>query len=251
MSKICVELMSRLGNQMFQLATGYHLAKQYDKDLEIKERCDKGYEQYSIILDNKTIVENTIGYYKIEEPKNQKMVDLSIAKDNENVVIKGYFQSDKYFTREDANELFPIPEEIKEKYKYLEDKVCLSVRRGDYLQYPNLFISPSINWFKKCYEKYFDGKQVVIASDDINWCKNNFDFKNQEFIENDDPVETLLIKAMCKNHIISPSSYAWWSAYLSNGKVVAPSDWVGKYLKQSKFNEEDKYVDGWIKEPLI
>ena len=250
MAKIAVELMSRLGNQMFELAAGYHLSKKYNKELFLKENGDRGYIKYPLITDNRNIIPDTRGFHPLKEDKNQSYIDLSDVANYDNVVIKGYFQSDKYFDREDAEELFPIPEEIKEKYEYIEDKVCLSVRRGDYLNYPNLFISPSKEWFEKCYHNHFEGKDVIIASDDIKWCKSNFKFPNQEFIENDDPTETMFIKACCKNHIISPSTFAWWSAYLSNGKVVAPADWVGKNLKRNGFNETDKYVEGWIKEGM-
>ena len=249
---IAVELMSRLGNQMFELATAYHLSKKYNQELGLVESCSSDYVKYPLILDNRKIVTNTTGFFRIEEAKNQAFVDLSDVGKYENVVIKGYFQSDKYFDRQDAEELFKIPYEIKEKYSYLKDKVCISVRRTDYLKYPSLFISPSLDWYLKCYNKYFDGKDVVIASDDINWCKNNFKFNNQEFIENNDATETMFIKACCKNFISPPSTFAWWSAYLSgkDSTVVVPADWVANGLKRKNFNEEDKYVEGWIKMPL-
>ena len=107
-----------------------------------------------------------------------------------------------------------------------------------------------MEWFERCYHKHFEGKKVLICSDDIEWAKANFHI-DAEFLMNDDPVETLFIKACCKNHIISPSTYAWWSAFLAgdDATVIAPVPWIGKYL-QGRFNEEDKYVKGWIREHL-
>lgn len=248
---IAVQLMSRLGNQMFELACGYHLAKKYSQELALVEG-QGDYEKYPIILNNHKIITNTTGFHRIEEPKNQAMVDLSDVGKYDNVLLKGYFQSDKYFDRQDAEELFPIPQYIQDKYKYLEDYVCCSVRRTDYITLKTLFLSPTFDWYKKCYEKYFDGKKVLVCSDDIIWCQHNFHFQNQEFLVNNDPTETLFIKAMCKNHIIAPSTFAYWSAYLSgeDSKVIAPSDWVADGLKRRNFNEKDKYVEGWIKEDL-
>ena len=246
---IAVELKSRLGNQMFELAAAHHLAKELHKELALIENGSNDYVKYPIITDNRNIITSTARFHVLQEKDNQAWIDLSQAKDHENVLLKGYFQSDKYFTREEAEELFQIPTDIKEKYGYLQDKVCLSVRRGDYLKFSSYFISPSPEWFEKCYHKHFEGKDVVIASDDIKWCKQHFNLPNQEFIEAD-PINTLFIKACCKNHIISPSTFAWWSAYLADAKTVAPSDWVGKGLKAKNFNEKDKYVEGWIKEDL-
>lgn len=247
---VAVQLKSRLGNQCFELAAAYHLAKTLNQDLSLVKNGSKDYVDYDIILNGRNVITDTSGFKVIKEDDKQSYIDLlEQANDSKNIYLQGYFQSDKYFTREEAEELFKIPEEIKDKYGHLEDAVCLSVRRGDYLKYSTMFISPSKEWFEKCYHKYFDGKDVVIASDDIDYCKKNFKFANMTFIEND-PIETMLIKSVIKNHIISPSTFAWWSAYLSKGMVVAPEDWVGVYLKRKGFNEADKYVEGWIKEPL-
>lgn len=250
---IAVELQCRLGNQMFQLAAGYHLAKKYDRELVLYENRDNKtfeYERIPFILSGRTVIDSVAGFREYKEGKYQERVDLSTVNQYDKVHLKGFFQSDIYFDREDAEELFPIPQYIQEQYAYLKDYVCISVRRGDYLNYKNLFISPSVEWFERCYHKYFEGKKVLICSDDIEWAKKNFNI-DAEYLENDDPVETLFIKAMCNNHIISPSTYAWWSAYLAgdDATVIAPVPWIGKYL-QGKFNEEDKYVEGWIREHI-
>ena len=250
---IAVELQCRTGNQMFELAAGYHLAKKYNRPLVLYENRDNKtfeYERIPFILSGRKIIDSVAGFRTFKEGKYQERVDLSDVNKYDKVHLKGFFQSDIYFDREDAEELFPIPEYIKEKYAYLKDWVCISVRRGDYLNYKNLFISPSVEWFEKCYHKHFEGKKVLICSDDIEWAKKNFNI-DAEYLENDDPVETLFIKACCKNHIISPSTYAWWSAYLAgdDATVIAPVPWIGKYL-QGRFNEEDKYVKGWIREHI-
>lgn len=248
MNTIYVKLLSRLGNQLFEVATAYHLAKTYKKRLVLLPNGNSGYEPYDIILKCSEGKEMPSNATTIKEPHTQPLMDLSIVKNCDDVIIEGYFQSDKYFTREDVEELFPIPTDIKEKYSYLEDYVCISVRRGDYLLLGNKFQVIPLRWYEKMYHKYFIGKKVLICGDDIEWCKNNFHIPNQEFLENDCTTSTdrLFIMAMCKNHIISASTFSWWAAYLSKGKVVAPYPWFGKGL--AHLNQDDKYVDGWIKE---
>lgn len=251
MNTIYVTLLSRLGNQLFEVATAYHLAKTYKKRLVLVENGNSGYVAYPLILNVSERLEMPLNAIKIEEPYTQLLMDLSIIKNiDKDIVLKGYFQSDKYFTREDVEELFPIPTDIKEKYSYLEDYVCISVRRGDYLLLGQMFNVIKAEWYEEMYHKYFEGKKVLICSDDIEWCKENFHLPNQEFLENDGttPEERLFIMAMCKNHIISASTFSWWAAYLSNGKVVAPYPWFGRAL--SHLNQEDKYCENWIKEKI-
>lgn len=251
MNTIYAKLLSRLGNQLFITATAYHLAKTYKKRLVLVENGNSGYVAYPLILNVSERLEMPSNAILIEEPHTQPLMDLSIIKNiDKDVVLKGYFQSDKYFTREDAEELFPIPTDIKEKYSYLEDYVCISVRRGDYLLLGQMFNVIKAEWYEEMYHKYFEGKKVLICGDDIEWCKNNFHLQNQEFLENDGttPEERLFIMAMCKNHIISASTFSWWAAYLSNGKVIAPYPWFGRAL--SHLNQEDKYCENWIKEKI-
>lgn len=251
MNTIYVTLLSRLGNQLFEVATAYHLAKTHKKRLVLLPNGNSGYEDYGIILNCSERSKMPSNAILIEEPHTQPLMDLSIVKNiDKDVVLKGYFQSDKYFTREDVEELFPIPTDIKEKYSYLEDYVCISVRRGDYLLLGQMFNVIKAEWYEEMYHKYFEGKKVLICGDDIEWCKNNFHLQNQEFLENDGttPEERLFIMAMCKNHIISASTFSWWAAYLSNGKVIAPYPWFGRAL--SHLNQEDKYCENWIKEKI-
>ena len=240
---------------MFQLAAGYHLAKKYDRELVLYENRDNKtfeYERIPFILSGRTVIDSVAGFREYKEGKYQERVDLSTVGEYDKVHLKGFFQSDIYFDREDADELFPIPQYIQEQYAYLKDYVNVSLRLTDYTKYKNLFVIPSLEWYYKCYHKYFEGKNVLVTSDDLEWCKKNLKLPNVEFLQNDDPVETLFIKSMCKNHIMPPSTYNWWACYLSgeDSTVIAPTPWIGPYL-QGKFNEEDKYCSWFTKEPLI
>ena len=252
---ITIALQSRLGNQMYQLATAYHLAKETQQELSILPYGNRDYEFYPLIMDNRRVIVPKNATV-IEEPPHQPLMNLEeLTKEKGDYILKGYFQSDKYFTRQDAEELFPIPANIKEKYvKKFENKVIISVRRGDYVILSNLFIIPSVDWYVDMYHKHFEGLGVVIASDDIDWCKKAFKgkFDKIEYITEPDPTTTLFIKACCKNHIIPPSTFSWWSAYLAgtDAKVVIPSDWFGQFFKAQGYNEKDKYPDGWIQEAL-
>jgi hypothetical protein len=99
-----------------------------------------------------------------------------------------------------------------------ENKTAVSIRRGDYaVWYKGANLIP-----KSYYQKNWPEKEVLIFSDDPEWCKKNF--PNNEIINNT-PVMDLMLMRMCKSHVISNSTFAWWGAFGSNN-VVCPEPWV-------------------------
>lgn len=260
---VCSSIGNRLGNQMCNIAAGLSFAKKYGKDFVITTPYNhnlnnSSYTEYQWILDkfNKIPIEETAGFKEIVEGPRQDIIDTSNYSDCENVIFIGIFTSDIYYDREYVRKVFGNTEEDNErickKYGDLEDFVSLSVRRGDYLRFNDTFISPSKEWYEMCYKKYFDGCDLLVTCDDIEWCKKNITFGTCEtiFLEEQDAVETLKIKQCCKSHIIPPSTYSWWSAYLSGDDsiVVVPDLW---YTKSSGIDSESKYLEHWIKEGLI
>ena len=248
---------------MHNIAAGISFAKKYDKDFFFikgvkNTKNSPAYTEYDWIVNKfkEYPKEITSDFVKIIEDREQTLIDIDKYSKCKNVVFIGIFQSPKYYDRNLVQSIFGNTEEdnkrIKEKYGNLSDYVSLSVRRTDFLNYSSTFITPSKEWYKKCYKKYFDGKLVMISGDDYNYCKNNLlpIFGDKAFIlKEDDAVETLKIKQCCKSHIIPPSTYSWWSAYLSgeDSTVVAPNIW---YTKESGINSEEKYENNWIKENL-
>ena len=61
--------------------------------------------------------------------------------------------------------------------------------------------------------------------------------------KNDEILDFTLI-TMCKNVIISNSSFSWWGSWLANSKkTVAPKNWFGMPLSH---DTKDLYRQGWI-----
>ena len=92
-------------------------------------------------------------------------------------------------------------------------------------------------------------KLFFIFSDDINWCKNNFDFiENKFFIENNKDYEDLILMSLCSHNIIANSSFSWWGAWLNsnpNKIIISPKKWFGN--KYNFHNTKDLYNEKWIK----
>ncbi|WP_251869421.1 alpha-1,2-fucosyltransferase [Enterococcus italicus] len=162
-----------------------------------------------------------------------------------NKFISGNFESSQYF-----NDIKPILKkeftpkknilshniELMEKIQ-TTNSVCLSVRRGDFVQDKNLaeiHSVTSIHYFEEAMNvilNKIDNPVFFIFSDDVEWVKKNIDFKDYEVyseIGNDPVWEKLRLMYSCKNFIISNSTFSWWAQYLSDNDeklVICPSKW--------------------------
>jgi hypothetical protein len=93
-----------------------------------------------------------------------------------------------------------------------------------------------------------DSENILIFSDDINWCKNNLLIKNKNifFIEGNQDYIDLWLMSMCKNNIMANSTFSWWGAWLNknpNKKVFVPRTWFGNMIKH---NTKDLIPNTWI-----
>ena len=161
----------------------------------------------------------------------------------------GYFQSEKYFKhrRDEIIELFKPTEEINEKvnkYYHFFNNISLHVRRNDYVKlYPNVHPPLDMNYYNEALSLLPPELKVLVFSDDIPWCKENFIGHRFVFIKELDYIELYIMTKM-KYHIIANSSFSWWGAWLSNSeKTIAPNRWFGENMHNTK----DLIPDNWIK----
>jgi hypothetical protein len=99
---------------------------------------------------------------------------------------------------------------------------------------------------KELYGEDIKDIHFIICSDDIKWCKKNFNFPIMTFVEGERNFIDMFIMSMCKDNIIANSSFSWWSAWLNKNenRVVAPNLWFGPEIILST---KDIYADGWIR----
>lgn len=250
-----------LGNMMFHIASIYSLAKDNDdelcllnidkkiNDLINDKRCNLLHaNSYRFLFErfkneNKSI--NLIAEYPFE------YVPLSYKK---NFMYQGYFQTEKYFKhrRNEILNLFESTNEINEivnKYSKYFGNISLHVRRGDYVKlYPETHSPLDINYYKSALESLPKELSVLVFSDDIEWCKNNFVGERFVFIDEIDYVSIILMSKM-KYHIIANSSFSWWGGWLSTYEdkmIIAPKKWFGG--KKSGLDEKMNLIpENWIR----
>ena len=165
--------------------------------------------------------------------------------------LYGFFQTEKYFSHIE-NELrkdFTFHDIILNSCTHYrnhilsEKVVSLHVRRGDYITDPN-FNLLDYSYYQNALE-YFPDLEVMIFSDDITWCEQNFIGNRFKFSYSNNPYIDLCLMSLCDYHIISNSSFSWWGSWLAKSKkTIAPKKWfAGEY---STWNTKDLYRKDWI-----
>lgn len=173
MKRIILKLKYGFGNQLYQYACAYAMAKRENRKLYMDLSFYDGtglqnHEVYlldqlkiaatpvfrssglqksdNIVLKRIAKVENYIrrggkcAYYSVWSPQKYRKIDLSNEK--RNVYLEGWFQSYKYFEdyQDDIRNMyqpsFPITEKMQEWMKKIastENSTSLHIRRGDYI----------------------------------------------------------------------------------------------------------------------
>jgi hypothetical protein len=259
MGIISTRLMGGLGNMMFQIATAHSVAIRDNKemicDIRDMQIPHKPYTFYTNnILRNVKFSNDLINLNHMGEGGFHY---TPIPKIDGNVKLVGHFQSEKYFMnyKTEILKLFEIDDTTKnyllEKYGVIinQDTCSIHIRRGDYLGLPTHHPTQSIDYYKNAIQIVGEKKHFLVFSDDIEWCKENFNFlNNKTFISDNKDYEDLYLMSLCKNNIIANSTFSWWGAWLNNNenkKVIIPSKWFGVY--NSHLNTNDLYCDKWIK----
>jgi hypothetical protein len=257
----------RLGNQMFQYAGLRGIAAHNGYDFLIPPEdtpstCNYGLfecfkmtnvSEKNIGLGPGRTVENELFHFNENLYKNCP----------DNVNLNGYFQTEKYFTdiedqiREDFQFNDEIYESCKEVIDQVGDAIFLHVRRGDYVATPDHHPCLPIEYYKEALSFFPSDVNVLVFSDTLDWCKENF--KEDRFLISEGhikypnkiqlgdgsiqqslvPYYDLCLMTMCSGAIIANSSMSWWGAWLQDGseRVVAPNTWFGSAYGHYNMND--------------
>ena len=195
-----------------------------------------------------------IDHFKVKkkfiiEDKNKKgFINYSekyIKKEYENIAfIEGYFQSEKYFKEYeyDLRKELSFNEKITNKHSDIKNKILESnsvqihIRNHVFTETKQKRenhhnIKKSEIYTKKTIEHCKNAINFIklntsspkffIFSNDFTFIKKIFtgeDFIYVDNNENLEPIEDFYLMSLCKNFVISPSTFSWWAAWLSNNK---------------------------------
>jgi hypothetical protein len=237
---ISCNLMGGLGNQMFQLSHALCQGWKYDRETKFIPTSYTPNQGRQPIHYLNNIFKNIVFVNKIENYlviNEEEINRFNVSDIDKNIIYQGYFQSDKYFLGFD--EMIIKTFSPSEKYvlnlykKYPELKkdntVSIHVRFGDYKNKPLFHPVVSKTYLEKSLSTIGTYSHLFLFGDDKEWLNKNFITENVTIVDEEDYVE-MWIMSLCKNNIISNSTFSWWGSFLNKNKnkiVISPSLWFG------------------------
>jgi len=259
---IKVMLHGRMGNQLFQYAFGYLMAKKHKTFFLIEIQKNKFYLDCFVlsfqhnILSNKKFLRlycwlirkiNLKNHRDFLDLKTKLVLPQQVAKTSFN----GYFQDADLMESDKKSllQLFTIKKsfqkKFQEKYALLFNQnktLVISMRLGqDYkdfklpdLNNANVFLPNE--WYTTILSKIEkEYNSVLIISDEIEEAKLILGEKSNYIFINEPPEIQFQMMMNASGCIIGNSSYSWWGGFLNakkDKKIYAPNNWAGYNAKQ-------------------
>lgn len=257
---IYVNLKDRIGNNLFQIAAAYSLAKQLGVPFRARiTDCwtpdDKSLSDYLAPF-RENLLRNVEFVSEIPadcEAYHESCFHYQPLPEKDNLVLNGFFQSEKYFNEQAIRELFCMDADteayIQTKYRSLLDKhpVCIQVRRGNYLILEHFYTICPSSYYRRAMQRFPDNTCFLVASDDIAWCKTQFRGEKFFFIDGETITVSLYLQSMCSHYITCNSTFSWWAAWLNPDPaktVIYPMPWFG-YQYRNKLKAVDLPPTSW------
>ena len=254
--------LGQLGNQMFQFAATLGVARYTGVTYSIPNHDEVivdalGNKLRIELFDCFDIKPENTGILKTDYVVAEKgfEFDPSILSSSREVdyTLHGFFQTEKYFKHcaRELREQFSFKKYIVDECNDIieecfDNPIALHIRRGDFLINSGNHYNQSLDYYEKALSKFDSERQVVIFSDDPQWCVEQKLFESDRFIvsSGNDPYIDLYLMSQCDDFIIANSTFSWWGAWLANkGKVIAPKKWFGP--NNSHLNTKDLYPEHW------
>jgi hypothetical protein len=247
---ITCNLQGGLGNQLFQIAATYSLAKRNNDDSCFDlNRCNTPNQGRPSINYSNTVLKNVCNrnYSIFENYHIERNFSYEEIQYKKNLCLNGYFQSEKYFANfsEEIKKLFYV--EFVNQKKTKRPITSVHIRRGDYIKFSEHHNLLDIEYYKKAMSHFYDS-DFLFFSDDMEWVKKNFIGNNIFYSELNDDILDFYSMSSCDNNIIANSSFSWWAAYLNkniNKIIVSPNSniWFGP---KGPKDTQDLIPNNWI-----
>lgn len=272
---ITCNLLGGLGNQLFQIFTTISYA------LDNKNRPAFIYATHTPGMTKRTtywdtflaslyqmIIEKLPDYKSLQFIREESFAykALPAVDADSNVLLLGYFQSYKYFTKHysDISRLIKLEsrkQSIRNNTHHdLENTISLHFRIGDYKkvqEYHGIMpVSYYMNAIRFVLEKtlkndwnmlYFcedqDVDEVSVILTVLREAFPTLTFESDNMITED--WQQLLLMSCCAHNIIANSTFSWWGAYFNANyqKIVCyPNQWFGP---SAKHDTRDLFPQEW------
>ena len=252
-----VRVSDGLGNQMFQYAFAYALARRTGARVLIDPLFwGTSLRKYQLeefeITNTNRMVSKTLDYILGFGPRNgrrfkdryrQRLIrnkyqlipekqimhfDEKIGTETENCFYLGFWQVPEYFDEYymDLKNQFTRKKNIATKaVRYQQQiqegiSVALHIRRTDYVRKEGN-VTLSFDFYKRALrgmEDQLENFQLYIFTDDKEFVKESFSFRKYILVEGVCDLDEFELMRQCNHHIVANSSFSWWAAYLGENK---------------------------------
>lgn len=206
---ITLDFRHRLGNNLFQWAAAYALARRTGDRLAIPPW------QYANDFGLPVTLFQPLAPIYREPSFSYTPIPHKLGED---IRLRGYFQSEKYFS--------DYIGEVREMLGPFEKRdVCaVHVRRTDYVNNPH-YANLSFRYYERAMRNV--PMEFLFFSDDIDYCEKAFGGLDcVSFSRETDPVKDLRKMAGCERIIGSNSTFSLWAAILSgHDRCTFPKAW--------------------------
>ncbi len=267
----------RLGNQMFEIASLYGIARKTGRKAYMSQYSDI-YQIFSQA--NKTVAKgeasDDLGILFEEKPGvfNQDLFSLPPT----DLIICCYFQSWKYFEglEGEIQKMFRFRGRIrklangilaKAKSAYLTHLtdqinqyetshkltyVGVHVRRGDVLDEHHIrrgYRPAPLTYFHKAmdyYRRHFPNTLFIVTGDDMTWCKAKLGSSDVFIVEGQHEAVDLAVLGLTNHTVISVGTFSWWAGWLAGGQVIYYKNWPKPASDVDKlYNRQDYFPPKW------
>ena len=244
-NKLVVGLSDGLANRMFQIMAGFGFAEKWNMDLFIlnsgRNHVSPEASKNDVLklFPNLQFIDDTTdfsSYTKITEP--QQFVFHEIENPNNNVLLTGYYQTDKYFPKNQPK--IRLTEPVNNNID-TNNLFFIHFRFGDYNN--NGFKLDLDNYYKVCINKIKetsnDAKFLIVSnskSESENYINTILASELKDTIiiydndTNDTRLDSLYYMSQCKGGICPNSTFSWFGAYSIKNKnkdlIFMPNKWL-------------------------
>jgi len=273
---ISADIIGGLGNQLFIIMTLLAYSKKYNNPFIIERKpyspsCTFRNVYWNNLLKSldRFLINKPVDF-PIYQEKSYEYNELPIISPNNNLNLRGYFQSYKYFDLykkellKDIN-LDTLKADVRNKVVDVnpEEMISMHFRIGDIIKVHNInhCIMPVgyyINALRYIKTEEKNIKILYFCEEvDIDFVMKTYVnplqaiFPDITFVQTKvvlEDWEQMLLMSLCKHHIIANSTFSWWAAYFAEDNINKMICYPDKWSHNTAITENtvDLFPDHWI-----
>ncbi len=268
-----MEMRGRLGNNMFQFASLYSIARALNRTPVISDSYEL-FDTFNRSLRRVVLVGQPESHVKMVSETFGGMYSTSLYNlPNMDLQLCCYLQSWKYFVEyeHEIHSFFQFKDWIQIRAKGILSSasnlyrtkdvldssshityVGVHVRRTDVINPQHLqrgykpaslsYIHKAMDYFRQKYANVY----FIVCSDNMTWCEKYLSEPDVYFVEDQDSIVDMAVLTKCNHTIMTVGTFSWWAAWLTGGDVTYYSNWPSPHTEISDtYNHEDYFMPHW------